>query len=457
MSVPVAPPVDHDVPLLRAGEPGYDEARSIFNGMIDRRPAAIARCRTAEEVAAAIRYGRAEGLEISVRGGGHGVTGACVTDGGLMIDLTPMKRVEVDPAARTAVAEGGVTWGEFDAATQEHGLAVTGGRVSNTGIAGLTLGSGSGWLERALGLTCDSLLAATVVTADGRIVRASADEEPELFWGLKGGGGNFGVVTEFTYRLHPLGPIVAGGLLLFRHEDAETVLRGYRDFIEAAPDAVCGGAALILAPPAPFVPPDFVGQPACGLVLLHTGDVDEGLAAFAPLKELAPLVADASGPMPYTVLQSMLDEGNPWGARSYFKAAFMPAFTDEAIADFVSLGGVAPSPLTQLILQPLGGAFARVAEGETALGHRQRATWCWHDLSLWMDPADDEPNLAYSRAAAERMAPYSIEAIHPNYVSDTGSARVRSFYTDAVWERLVALKRAWDPGNVFHLNQNIAP
>ena len=448
--------VDFGGQLLHPGDEGYDAARSVFNGSIDRHPALIARCRDADDVAAAIALGRAEGLEISVRGGGHGVTGAAVAEDGLMIDLRQMKRIEVDPDTRRARVEPGVTWGELDAATQAHGLAVTGGRVTHTGVAGLTLGSGSGWLERKYGLTCDSLLAATVVTADGRIVRASAGENPDLLWGLKGGGGNFGVVTEFEFGLHPVGPVVAGGLLLFGLEHGGEVLRGYRDFIEAAPDEVCGAATVMHAPPAPFVPGEFVGRPAVGIVALYVGDPAEGLAALAPLRDLGPVAAEAIGAMPYTAVNSMIDAGNPWGVRGYFKAAFMDELTDGAVDDLIGLGEMLPSPLTTIIVEPLGGAFARVGEEDTALGNRD-AKWIWHDLTMWMDPADDAANLAFTRHAALTLAPHSRAASHPNFVSDTGDERVRSFYGPAVYERLVALKRAWDPENVFHLNQNIAP
>jgi FAD/FMN-containing dehydrogenase len=453
----IAPPVDFEVPFLREGDPGYDEARSLFNGAIDRHPALIARCRNAGDVAAAIALARREGLEISVRAGGHGVTGAAVAEGGMMIDLSTMKRIEVDPAARRALVEPGVVWSELDAATQEHGLAVTGGRMSSTGVAGLTLGSGSGWLERKYGLTCDSLVSATVVTADGRIVRAAAGENPELLWALKGGGGNFGVVTEFAFDLHPVGPIVAGGMLLFELDHARQVLAGFRDFIEAAPDEVCGAAALITAPPAPFVHPNLAGNPACGLILMYVGEVEEGMAALAPMRDVAPVAADALGPIPYAVVNTLTDEGNPWGARGYFKAAFMPELSDAAIDDLITLTKARPSPLTALLLQPLGGAFARVDDDATPLCYRSSARWCWHDLSLWMDPAEDAANVAFSREMAVRMAPHSLEAVYPNFVSDTGEARVRSFYTPEVYDRLVAVKRAWDPDNVFHLNQNIAP
>ena len=444
--------------LLHDGDPGYDEARSVFNGMIDRRPLAVARCSTPDEVAAALALARDRQLDFTVRSGGHGVSGSAVADGALMIDLSPMKTIDIDVEARTARVGAGVNWGELDAATQEHGLAITGGRVSNTGVAGLTLASGSGWLERAFGLTCDSLTACTMVAADGRVVRASATEEPELFWGLRGGGGNFGIVTEFEFVLHPLGPIVAGGMLVYPFDFAEQVLKAAREFMATAPDEVSISPALICAPPEPFVPPEVVGQPVVGIVALHTGaDVDAGLAALAPIKQFAPVAIDMVGPMPYVALQGMLDHGNPWGAHAYFKAAFMTELSDGFIHDFIELRKAAPSPMTALLLQPLGGAFARVGDEETALGHRSTAKWAWHALSVWMDPAQDEANLEFARLVQVALTPHSMEAVHPNYVSDAGAARVRSFYSPQAWERLVALKRAWDPENRFCHNQNITP
>jgi FAD/FMN-containing dehydrogenase len=443
--------------LLRRGDPGYEQARTVFNGAIDRRPLIVARCTNAQEVVAAIQLAGEQGLDLTVRSGGHGVSGAAVANGALMIDLTPMKKIVVDPVARTARVGSGVTWGELDATTQEHGLAITGGRVSNTGVAGLTLGSGSGWLERAFGLTCDSLISATMVTADGRIVRAADDENAELFWGLRGGGGNFGVVTEFAFRLQPVGPLLAGGLLLFSIEDAPAVIRGYREFIEAAPDEIGGGLALMTAPPAPFVPPELVGRPVLAIIALHTGDVQEGQAALAPLRELGPVAADAMAVLPYAALQTMIDEGNPWGVRAYFKASFMPGLADEAIDAFVELAKRRPSPLTTLMLQPLGGAFARVGDEETALGHRSAARWCWHALTMWQTAEEDGPNRAFSREVEAALRPHSLEAVHPNYVSDTGTSRVRSFYSDGAYARLLSLKREWDPANVFHHNQNIDP
>jgi FAD/FMN-containing dehydrogenase len=441
--------------LIGPDDPGYDEARDVFNGMIDRRPALIASCAGPADVAAALAIARDNDLEVTIRGGGHAPSGTAVADGALMIDCSLMKHVDVDPDRRTARVGAGVNWGELDAATQRHGLAVTGGRVSNTGVAGLTLGSASGWLERAFGLTVDSLLSCRLVTADGREVRAAEDENPELFFALRGGGGNFGVVTEFEFALKPLGPLVVGGLVLHRFEHAEEVLRAYRDFMDTAPDEICGGAVLVHAPPAPFVPPDFVGKPAVGFVVLHAGAVEDGLEALTPLRRIGTPVVDVVGEMPYVAVQRMIDEGNPWGARVYFKAAFMEALTDGAIHDLVQLLPAAPSPLTALVLQPMGGAFTRVDDDATALGHRSTTRWIWHALNEWMDPADDDPNLEFARLVAAALKPHSMEASHPNYVDDP--VRVRGFYSERTWERLVAAKREWDPGNVFHHNQNIVP
>jgi FAD/FMN-containing dehydrogenase len=449
-------PTDFEGRFLQPGDPGYDEAREVANGMFDRRPAAIACCTSPADVATALRVAREAGLDVTVRGGGHGATGSAVVDGALEIDCAPMKRIEVDADARRAVAGAGVIWRELDAATQEHGLAVTGGRVSNTGIAGLTLGSGSGWLERAFGLTADNLLAATVVTADGRVVRASADENPDLFFALRGGGGNFGVVCEFELALHPLGPIIAGGMIVHPIERAAEVMRAYRDWIEQAPDEVGGALALIAIPPAPFVTPEMVGRPALGIIATHTGTPEEGMEALAPLKELGEPLIDLMAPMPYVAIQQLLDEGNPWGARAYFKAAFMSDLPDAAIDELVALCQQSPSPLTALLLQPLGGAFARVPEDETALGNRD-TKWVWHALATWTDARDDAANLEFARRVGATMEPYSRQAVHPNFVSDTGAARVRAFYTERTWERLVAAKRRWDPDNVFRHNQNVPP
>ena len=293
--------------VLRPGNPGYDDARCVFNGMVDRKLALIARCTGTDDVVAAVRHARDAGLPLAVHGGGHGVVGHAVCDAGLMLDLRPMNRVQVQLSDGSVRAEGGTTWGQFDAATQEHGLAVTGGRVSSTGVGGLTLGSGSGWVERKLGYTCDSLTGAQVVTAAGEVLEVDAAHEPDLFWALRGGGGNFGVVTRFDFRAHRLGPVLLGGMLLYRHEDAVDVVRHYRDFMAQAPDEVGGGAALLSAPPEPFVPEAARGRPAVGVIVVYAGDVEEGRTVLRPLLEYGSPVVSMVQPMPYTAIQQTLD------------------------------------------------------------------------------------------------------------------------------------------------------
>jgi FAD/FMN-containing dehydrogenase len=314
--------------LFYPGGSGYDAARAVFNAMIDRRPALIARCANADDVVAAVNLAREQGIPLSVYGGGHGVTGAAVVDGGICIDLRGMKGVRVDPDAQTVRAEGGLNWGELDAATTEHGLAVTGGRVPDTGIAGLALGSGSGWLERKFGFTCDNLIEAEVVTADGRKMVASATENADLFWGLRGGGGNFGIVTAFHFQLHPLPPVVLAGMLIHPAAVGAELLRFYRDFMLAAPDEVGGGVAFITAPPAPFVPPEVQGHPIVAIVVSYAGPVEDGERVLAPLREWGPPAIDLVEPMPYVALQALIEPGNPHGMHNYWTADFYDTLPD---------------------------------------------------------------------------------------------------------------------------------
>jgi FAD/FMN-containing dehydrogenase len=441
--------------ILEPGDQGYDAARAVFNGAVDRRPAVIAQARDAHDVAAAIRHARAAGLEIAVRAGGHSGAGFGVNDGGLVIDVRAMKRVEVDLDRRRVRAGAGLTWAELDAATQAHGLAVTGGRISDTGIAGLTLGSGSGWLERLVGLTSDNLVSATVVTAGGDIVRASEHEHSDLFWGLRGGGGNFGVVTEFELQLYPVGPMIIGGALWFEGERATEVIAAYRDIMESAPDELGGCIALVLAPPAPFIPAHLVGTPMVSMAVAAFGELDYADGLVAPLRELGPVV-DMVGPMPYMALQSMLDQGSPAGLRNHWKAGFIDTLPDEAIETAVDFAKRIPSPFTHILIQPLGGAYARVDAADTALTHRD-AGWAYHALNLWVDEADDEANRAWTTGLSDAMSPFGQGAIHPNHVSDPAGARVWAFYGPETYARLVAVKDRWDPENVFRGNQNIPP
>ena len=440
--------------IVTSTSPGYDERRAVFNSMIDRRPALIARCADESDVVAALRFARANDLEVAVRGGGHSVPGHATCDGGIVIDLSPMKRIEVDPQTRTAVAQAGLTWAEFDKATQEHALAVTGGRVGSTGISGLTLGSGSGWLERRLGLTCDSLLAARVVVADGRVLSVSDDEHADLFWGIRGGGGNFGIVTEFTFRLHPVGPVITAGIMIYPRERAPEVLRHYRAFIESAPDEVGGACAFITAPPDPALPDHLRGKPAVGILYSHAGPVEEGERVAAKLREL-PADVDMVQPMPYTVLQTLIEGPNQPGHRNYWRAENLSSLDDAAIDAFVAQAEGIRSPFTQLIILPVGGAIARTADDATALSGRH-APWQYHALALWDDPADDDANIAWARGVSDALAPHVEPGVFLNFTSDQGESRVRSSY-GAKYDRLVAIKDSYDPDNVFHLNQNIKP
>ncbi|MGH2979004.1 MAG: FAD-binding oxidoreductase [Solirubrobacterales bacterium] len=443
--------------VITPADPAYDEARTVWNGMVDRRPALVVRCASTDDVVAAVNFGREHDLLVSVRGGSHSTPGYSTCDDGIVIDLGPMNRVAVDPAARTARVQGGATWADMDSATQEHGLALTGGRVSDTGIGGLSLGSGSGWLERMYGVTCESMLSAEVVTANGNVVRAGSDEHPDLFWGLRGGGGNFGVVTEFEFRVHPVGPIVMGGMLVYPRERAREVLRLYRDYIENAPDEVGGGAALITAPPEDFVPEAMRGQPALGIVFLYVGSIEDGEAAVQPLRESTAPVLDMVQPMPYTALQQMLDAGNPRGVREYFKVDWVKGLPDEAIDLIVDRAEQLPAPFGQLILAPQGGAMSR-SNGSAMALNAPDAPWAYFCLSMWMDPAEDERNRAWARGFAEAMRPYEVGTPYPNFIAaDESVARLRSSYGPEKYERLVAVKRQWDPDNLFRLNQNIDP
>ena len=442
--------------LLHPGDEGYDEARTVFNGMIDRRPALIARCADVHDVVRVVNLARDEDLPLSVYGGGHGVTGSAVVDGGVCLDLRAMRVVTVDPERRIARVEGGATWGDVDAATQEHGLAVTGGRVSTTGVAGLALGSGSGWLERAFGYVCDNLVRAQVVTASGEIVTASDEENPDLYWGLRGGGGNFGVVTAFEFSLHPLGPIVLGGLLMFPADVAGELLRFYREFVRDAPDEVGSGLAFITAPPLEFVPEPVRGQPVVGVVCCYAGAVEDGEQAFRPLRELPYLAVDLVQPMPYVAVQQLLDEANPKGMQNYWTADFLDDLPDEAIDILVEKATRPVSPMSDVIIVPGGGALARVDENATAFGQRG-AAWNIHYLSMWADPADTEMNIAHTRALASSLKPWATGGTYLNYIGDEGSGRVEAAFGAERYARLAQLKRRWDPTNLFRHNQNIAP
>jgi FAD/FMN-containing dehydrogenase len=433
--------------VLRPGDDGYDEARTIFNGMIDRRPGLIARCAATGDVAKAVRFARERGLVVSVRGGGHNVAGNAICDGGLMIDLTPMKGIRVDPAARTARAQGGVTWREFDRETQAYGLATTGGAISSTGIAGLTLGGGFGWLGRGYGMACDNLLSADVVLADGSIVTASADENADLFWGLRGGGGNFGVVTSFEYRLHPVTSIL-GGMLLYPFEQAGAVLRAARDFNQTSPDEMSVFGVLLTSPE---------GAKVVALLVCFNGPIEQGEALLRPLRESMTPIADLVAPITYEQQQTLLDDGFPFGLQNYWKSEFLKSLPDEAIDVLVEQYSAVPSPLSALVLEQFGGAYGRVGADETAFVHRD---WDYNFLivSRWTDPAEAERNIQWAREVWQAVQPYASGGVYVNYLEggQEGAERIRAAY-GPVYDRLTALKSKYDPSNFFRLNQNIKP
>jgi FAD/FMN-containing dehydrogenase len=415
------------------------------------------RCTDAADVGAAIREARAAGLPISVYGGGHGVTGSAVVDGGVCVDLRGIDHVEVDPEARVARVGGGATWGTVDAATQEHGLAVTGGRVSTTGVGGLSLGSGSGWLERYCGFTCDSLVSAEVVTAASEVVTASADSNPELFWALRGGGGNFGVVTEFTFRLHPVGPIVLGGMLIYPGFMARDVLRHWRDYMTDAPREVGTGVALITAPPEEFVPEEARGMPAVGVLVLYAGDPEEGARVLEPLTSFGPPAVNLVQPMPYVAVQQLLDPPNQKGMHNYWSGDFLTDFPDEAIDTYLAHAQPPVSPLTQIIIVAGGGAISDLDDGEMAFGNRA-APWNVHYLSMWPpDPSQDQLNIDFTRTLAAAMKPWTTGQVYLNFIGDEGLTRVESAYGPEKYARLRQIKKTWDPDNVFCHNQNIPP
>ena len=444
--------------LIQPGDGEYDEARRVWNGMWDRHPALIARCTSTADVVAAVNFARDNAMTVAVRGGGHSAVGYGTCDDGLVIDLSGMRNVDVDPDARTARADGGATWGDFDTATQEHGLAVTGGRFSTTGIAGLTLGSGSGWLERKCGLTADNLLRAEIVTADGSVLTLSNDENPELFWGIRGGSGNFGIVTSFTYRLHEVGPLIYGGMLVALPDRAAEIMTFMRDYMVDAPDDLGGAVGFVSAPPEPFVPAEMHFKPIVGVILCWTGDHAEGERVIAPIREAVQPVMDMVQPMPYVALQSMLDGGGPKGTRAYMKAEFIDDLSDEAIAKVVDHGARRPGPMAQILMEPMGGAIARVGENDTALGRRD-VPWCYHALALWMEPdaETEQAHRAWAAALSDDMRPHATDGVYLNYTSDNDEDRVRSTYGPEKYARLVALKDRYDPGNLFRLNANIKP
>jgi FAD/FMN-containing dehydrogenase len=433
-------------PLLRQGDAEYDEARTVWNAMIDRKPAIIAQCTSSADVAAVVNAARSHDLLLSVHGGGHNVAGNSVCDGGIMLDLSLMKGIEVDSAGQTARAEGGVLWSEFDAATQAHGLVTTGGAVSTTGIAGLTLGGGYGFLARRYGLACDNLLSVEIVTADGQVRTASSSEHTDLFWGVRGGGGNFGVVTSFTYRLYPLGPTVFGGMVIHPIQRAREALQFYRDFCATAPDE----ATII---PGMITGPD--GSRIIVLIGSYAGPIDEGERVFAPLRRFGPPVADLFAPMSYTSLQQLFDGSYPSGRRNYWKSSFMDEISDDAIDTMIAWFEKVPSPYAAIEIEQFGGAVSRVNPDATAFSERG-AAWNFIVTSAWTDPAEDGAQIGWNRGLWQALQPFVRQTAYVNYLSEGEQDRVQTAYGGR-YERLVAVKTEYDPTNLFNMNQNIKP
>jgi FAD/FMN-containing dehydrogenase len=432
--------------LLSPGDEGYDGARKLWNGMFDRRPALIARCAGAADVIRAVSFARDNRLAVAVRGGGHSFPGHSVCDGGLVIDLSAMKGIRVDLRTRTARAQAGVKWIEFDHETQAFGLATTGGTDADTGIAGLTLGGGLGWLSSKYGLTVDNLVSADVVTADGRLLTASATENQDLFWGLRGGSGNFGVVTSFEYQLHAVGPTILGGMVAYPLGRAKEVLRFYRQFAKAAPDDVTTYAGFVTPPG---------GETVAALFCCYCGPLDKGEEVIRPLRSLGSPVQDLLGPMPYVAQQRLFDGAFPAGSYYYAKAGSLADLTDEAIEVFAEYAATKPSPLSGVLVQTVCGAASRVASDATAFPHR-RLPYAPVIVSQWLDAATSEKNVGWARDFWKALGPLAGGGVYVNDLSHDDADRVRTAYGPN-YERLAALKKAYDPDNLFRLNPNITP
>jgi FAD/FMN-containing dehydrogenase len=433
--------------LVSDADAGYDESRRVWNAMIDRRPSLIAHCTGAADVIAALGFARAQGLRVAVRGGGHNVAGLSTCDDGIVLDLSPMKGIRVDPHSRTVRAEPGLRWVEFDHETQAFGLATTGGTVGDTGIAGLTLGGGFGWLAGKHGMTIDNLLSADIVTADGRLLHASADQNEDLFWAIRGGSGNFGVVTSFEYALHPVGPVITGGGVFHELHDAREVLRFYRELVASAPDEVTIYAGLLPSPHGPVV----------AVAAAHCGSLKEGERVLAPLKNFGSPVHDRLGPIPYVVQQSLLDQLMPTGVHNYWKADYVMGIGDDVIDAAVEAYARTPSPRSLMLFIPVNGVAGRVPAGATAFPHRDNDMVAVGIYALWDDPAGTEANVAWARDTWSAIQPFASGGVYVNDLAeDEGEDRVRTAY-GSNYDRLARIKAAYDPDNVFRLNANVKP
>jgi len=440
--------------VIAPSDPRFEVARRVYNAMIDKRPALIVQCAGVADVIAAVKAARVEGLPVAVRGGGHSVPGFGTADGALVVDLSRLRGIRVDPHHKTVRAEGGCTWGDFNHATGAFGLATTGGIISTTGIGGLTLGGGIGYLTRGVGLTVDNLLSADVVLADGSFVTASADENPELFWALRGGGGNFGVVTSFEYRLHPIANIF-GGPMFFEVKDAGTVLHAFDRYIGNAPRELGAFFAWQIAPPLPFIPKERHGDTLCAIVACWTGDPDRASKAIAPLRDAAPVVAELVGSMPYAALNGAFDGLVPPGLQHYWKAVFGGPLSDDAIDAHTTHGPKVPVVNSTAHIYPINGAAHDVKSDATAFGHRE-AKFATVIAGMWPDPSQNEANTRWVREYYQALAPFSEKGGYTNFAAGDDMSRVQANYGDS-YVRLTSIKSKFDPANVFRFNQNIAP
>jgi len=442
--------------LLRPAYSGYDEARSIWNAMIDRRPALIVRCLGVADVVTCVRFVRERGLALSIKGGGHNISGLAVCDGGLMLDMSLMRGVWVDPVARTARTQAGCLLGDVDRETQLHGLAAALGFISNTGIAGLTLGGGFGYLTRRFGWSCDNVLSMEVVTADAHVVRASEEQNTDLFWGLRGGGGNFGVVTSFEYRLHPVGPEVMAGAIAWRAEAAHDVLEMYRTLSEQAPPELTCVAVLRMAPPAPWLPEDVHGKPIIALFICHSGPVEEGEKLVAPIKAFGSPAGDVVQRRPYVSQQALLDATQPKGRRYYWKSEYLPELRPDLLTKVIEHAQRIISPHSVIILFPIDGAIQGLPEDHSAVGNRN-ANVVLNITASWEKAEDDAANIEWARAAWRELRRFSTGGTYVNFLTEEeGDERVRAAYGKS-YERLVEAKTKWDPRNLFRMNKNIPP
>jgi FAD/FMN-containing dehydrogenase len=442
--------------LLVPNQPGYEEARKIHNAMIDRRPAMIVRCAGVADVIAAIEFARGNQMEVAVRGAGHNAAGMCLCDGGMVIDLSAMKGIRVDPVARTARVEPGVTWAELAHELQPFGLAATGGFVGTTGVAGLTLGGGLGWMIRKHGLALDNLLSADLVTADGQLLKVSSAEHPDLFWGIRGGGGNFGVLTSFEFRVHVAGTVLAGLVLHPASTGGREALRFWRDYESTAPEEMTNGALLFTAPPELPLPPVLRDGPIVGIGGVYVGPIEAGERALRPLREFGPPAADIYQPMPYSAAQTMADFLWPRGRYNYWKSSYLKSVSDGAIDTILHYYSTAPSAGTVIVLEHNGdGAMSRVPEDATAFGHRN---WPFNFLvtAVWTDRSETDANMHWIREFWNAMQPFLADAVYVNYLGEVSEQDTRVAY-GRKYEKLAALKDKYDPTNFFHMNQNIRP